>query len=111
MPAIAGAAVKAILREALCAWAQRTRPVAALYVFGSYARGEATETSDLDIALELAPDDREADSELIERAWAWKSELTAETGIRVRDIYLASAPCTADKVLIFRRTPTNSSRA
>jgi predicted nucleotidyltransferase len=77
--------------------------VAALYVFGSHARGEATDDSDLDIALELAPDDGEADSELIEHAQAWKAQLTAETGIRVKDIYLASDHCTAGKVLIFRR--------
>jgi predicted nucleotidyltransferase len=102
--------VKTIPREALCAWAQRTRSIAALYVFGSYARDEATDTSDLDIALELAPDDGKAESELIEHAQTWKVELTVETGIRVKDLYLASDPCTAGKVLIFKRTPRSKLR-
>jgi predicted nucleotidyltransferase len=32
---------------------QRKYPISRLGVFGSYARGEATETSDIDVAVEL----------------------------------------------------------
>jgi uncharacterized protein len=32
---------------------QRKYPVSRLGIFGSYARGEATETSDIDVAVEL----------------------------------------------------------
>jgi predicted nucleotidyltransferase len=85
------------IQEALCAWAERTSSVATLYVFGSYARARATASSDPDIALELAPHDKEADAELIEHADAWKAELTAATGIRVKDIYLDTDPCTEGK--------------
>ena len=105
----AGTAMKMIPREALCAWAERTRSVMTLCVFGSYARGEATDGTDLDIALELVPDDGEVDSELIEHAQDWKAELTAETGVQVRDIYHASDACTAGKVLIFRRSSSTNS--
>ena len=98
--------IKAIPREALCAWAAKTQSVAALYVFGSYARGEATDASDLDIALELAPKDGQALAELIQHAAAWKAELGTATGIRVKDIYLASDSCTTGKLLIFCRSST-----
>ena len=97
--------IKAIPREALCAWAAKTQSVAALYVFGSYARGEATDAS-LDIALELAPKDGQALAELIQHAAAWKAELGTATGIRVKDIYLASDSCTTGKLLIFCRSST-----
>ena len=76
----------AIPHKALCAWAEQKRSVAALYVFGSYAKGSARSTSDLDIALELAPEDGEPLAELIQHAAVWKAELTEATGIRVKDL-------------------------
>ena len=33
---------------------QRKYPVSAIGIFGSYARGEATDTSDIDIAVEIS---------------------------------------------------------
>jgi Nucleotidyltransferase domain len=61
-------------------------------VFGSYARGEARPDSDLDLAFDFIDAD-EALSEMIERAAAWKAELSQLTGIMIKDVYL-----TTDKV-------------
>jgi predicted nucleotidyltransferase/uncharacterized protein YodC (DUF2158 family) len=81
--------------EKLRAWAASKPTVKALYVFGSYARGEALSASDLDIALEFQNVD-EDDAELICNRAAWKAELTQITGITVKDIYhVAAKPVTS----------------
>ena len=79
-----------IPRDALAKWAASKPTIKALYVFGSYARGDARPDSDLDIALEFTGVD-EDDAELIENAAAWKAELTQLTGISVKDIYHRAA--------------------
>ena len=79
-----------IPREALRTWAASKPTIKALYVFGSYARGEAQTDSDLDLAFEFTDVD-EADVELICNATAWKSELTQLTGIMVKDLYHSTA--------------------
>jgi predicted nucleotidyltransferase len=81
-----------IPREALRRWAESKPTIKALFVFGSYARGEAQSNSDLDLAFEFTDVD-EADAELICNAKAWKVELTQLTGITVKDLYHStSAP-------------------
>jgi predicted nucleotidyltransferase len=78
------------IREALERWAASKPTITALYIFGSYARGEATSTSDLDLAFEFTDVD-EPDAELISNATAWKTELTRLTGIAVKDLYHSAA--------------------
>jgi predicted nucleotidyltransferase len=48
-----------IASDILSQWAATKPTIRALYVFGSYARGEATPDSDLDLAVDLAGDDAE----------------------------------------------------
>jgi predicted nucleotidyltransferase len=79
-----------IPREALRRWAASKPTIKALYVFGSYARGEAQPDSDLDLAFNFTNVD-EADAELICNARAWKTELTRLTGITVKDLYHSDA--------------------
>lgn len=82
--------------EALREWAARQPTVRAVYVFGSYATGTATAQSDLDLAFDFidALDAKESLSELIDNAARWKAELSALTGIVVKDLYLSTAPVT-----------------
>lgn len=90
--------------EKLIAWAMTKPTIAELFVFGSYARGEATATSDLDIALTLDPDDGQDLAELIENSSAWEAELSLLTGILVKDIYLSTdKPACGARVLVYRR--------
>jgi hypothetical protein len=93
-----------IPRQILARWAAGKPTIKALYVFGSYARGEARPDSDLDIAFDFTGVD-EDDVELIGNARAWKTELTLLTGIKVENLYPATAaPVTnGPSVLIFRR--------
>ena len=79
-----------IPREYLQRWAASKPTIKAVYVFGSYPRGEAKINSDLDIALEFQNVD-EDDAELICNISAWKAELTQIKGIIVKDIYHARA--------------------
>jgi predicted nucleotidyltransferase len=91
-------------RDTLARWAASKPTIKALYVFGSYARGEAREGSDLDLAFEFTDVDN-ADAELIDNAIVWKSELTRLTGIRVQDLYHHTAkPVTlGQRVCVFSR--------
>lgn len=93
-----------IPREALTSWAAGKPTIKALYVFGSYARGEAQPQSDLDLAFEFTDVD-DADAELIENAQAWKVELTQLTGVEVKDLYhsTATAARSGPALLIFER--------
>jgi predicted nucleotidyltransferase len=79
-----------LLRRALERWAASKPTIKALYIFGSYARGEARPGSDLDLAFEFTAVD-EADAELICNSKAWKTELTCLTGITVKDLYHSTA--------------------
>ena len=49
----AGRVMLEIPRQALGKWAAGKPTIKALYVFGSYARGEARPTSDLDLAIDF----------------------------------------------------------
>ena len=93
-----------IPHDILVTWAASKPTVKALYVFGSYARGEARPESDLDLAFEFAGVDND-DAELIENASAWKAELTELTGIPVRHLYHSTAAPVRNgpSVLVFRR--------
>ena|SRR5258708_40064880 len=81
-----------VMRATLVAWAQRERIVRRAYVFGSRAKGTATPTSDLDLALILDEPHGNALSELIVRRSSWKTELTRALGVPVKDIHLADDP-------------------
>ena len=90
-------------REILAQWAAAQPTVKTLYVFGSYARGDAHAGSDLDLAFDFT-DPTEALSELIENAAAWKAELTQLTGITVKDLYLSTdSPAQGPRLEVFRR--------
>lgn len=91
-----------IPKEVLRDWAASKPTTKALYVFGSYARGEAHFGSDLDLAFEFTDFD-EPDAELICNASAWRQELTQLTGISVESLYHVTAlPVTgSSKVQVF----------
>jgi predicted nucleotidyltransferase len=92
-----------IPRQALVTWAISKPSVKALYVFGSYARGEARHDSDLDLAFEFIDVD-DSLSELITQASAWKDELSQLTGIVVKDLYLTTDKAAGGfKVRVFNR--------
>ncbi len=78
------------LRSKLAKWAASKPTIKGLYVFGSYAKGEARADSDLDLAFEFVDGLDDPLAELIENAAAWKAELTALAGITVKDLYLHS---------------------
>ena len=96
--------VSSQLREALQRWAESKPTIKTLDIFGSYARGEATPCSDLDLASAFTNVD-EPDAELISNAKAWKTELTQLTGIPVNDLYHSTAMPVRDgpKVRVFSR--------
>jgi predicted nucleotidyltransferase len=92
-----------IPREILVRWAASKPTINCLYVFGSYAHGEAGSDSDLDLAFDFINVD-EPLAELIEKAAAWKAELGRLTGIVIKDVYLSTdAVAQGPKVLIFSR--------
>ena len=69
------------------AWAASKPTIKSLYVFGSYARGEQTPASDLDLAFEFVGVD-EPLAELISNATSWKAELSRQ--LVVKDVYLST---------------------
>jgi len=79
-----------IPRNTLATWAASKPTIKALYVFGSYARGEARPDSDLDLAFEFTGVD-EDEAELITNSAPWKAELTRLTGIAIKDVYLRTS--------------------
>jgi predicted nucleotidyltransferase len=84
-------------------WAATKPTIKTLYVFGSYARGEARPSSDLDLAFEFT-DQTEALSELLENAAVWRAELTQSTGMTVKDLYLSTDdPAQGGRVEVFSR--------
>lgn len=74
------------LQVKLAAWALGKPSVIALHIFGSRARGAARPDSDLDLAFDLMPADGEDLAELIQNAAKWKAELSALTGLQVKDL-------------------------
>jgi predicted nucleotidyltransferase len=91
--------MREIPRAALALWAASKPTITALYVFGSYARGEAKPDSDLDLAVEFVGVG-EADAELICNAQAWKAELTRLTGITVKHLYHRTAEPVANGAVV-----------
>lgn len=93
----------AIPRTLLASWAADRPTIKAVYVFGSYARGEATSGSDLDLAFEFMDSD-DGLSELITNARAWKAELSRLTGIIVKDLCLSiDKPAQGIRLKVFSR--------
>jgi predicted nucleotidyltransferase len=76
----------------LAEWAAKQPEIISLFVFGSRARGDARLDSDVDLAFEL-DDTRESQlTVLIVNRARWQRELTALTGLVVRDLYLWDTP-------------------
>ncbi len=76
-------------RNALVAWARSEPLVAAVRVFGSYAKGTARptrdpEASDLDLAVTLAPTEQETDIVWIDNYPRWLAELEAKIDCKVQ---------------------------
>jgi predicted nucleotidyltransferase len=95
--------MRKIPRKVLAEWAASKPAIKALYVFGSYARGEARPDSDLDLAFDFIDMD-EALAELIDNAAAWKAEVRQLTSITVKDVYLSTDKVAqGTRVLIFGR--------
>ena len=90
-----------IPRDIVSQWAAAKPTIRAVYVFGSYARGEATPESDLDLAVDVA----DGDAELICNSRAWRAELAKLTGLEIGPFYHLTATPVASgpKVLVFSR--------
>ncbi|WP_082835873.1 nucleotidyltransferase family protein [Croceicoccus bisphenolivorans] len=66
-------------RNVIRAWADRHEPIQSAYIFGSYAKGSATEGSDLDVAVIIKPmrgDEDELTTWIFERQ-KWAEDLDA----------------------------------
>ena len=95
----------------LVEWMEKTPSVSRGWVFGSRAKDCAQHNSDLDVALELIPEDGEVLAEWIEYSKDWKDELNTCTDIRpVVDLQLSQpmdqvvGPAVSDHgILIFSR--------
>src|SRR5665213_1155205 len=85
---------------ALEKWAALCPSILRLYIFGSWAKGTATERSDLDLAVVLSEAHGNQLSELIVNAAEWKKLLTNALGILVKDIYLADDPASVAYVAV-----------
>jgi len=99
-------------RDAISAWALANQSVAAVYVFGSRARGDNKADSDLDLAILVDAPDGAHLSEFIEHRAEWQRELNARVKNVVVNLGLANqeeaglvAPpaVTRDGILIFER--------
>ena len=64
-------------------WAHFTPTVERVFIFGSYARGNATENSDLNLAIECAQVSGNSLSEIIINRSTWSEELTRAVGVPV----------------------------
>jgi predicted nucleotidyltransferase len=80
------------LDAALAEWAASKPAVLSLSVFGSRARGDARPDSDLDLAFELDDSGESQLTVLIVNREQWQRELSALTGLTVRDLYLLGDP-------------------
>jgi len=78
--------------NALAEWAAKRSEILALFVFGSRARGDARPDSDLDLAFELDESRESQLTVLVVNREQWQRELSALTGLVVRDLYLWGDP-------------------
>jgi len=76
------------LDATLAAWADKHPDILSLFVFGSRARGDARPDSDLDLAIELDESRETPLTVLVVNRAQWQQELSALTGLVVRDLYL-----------------------
>lgn len=88
---------QAAVIEALRQCAQRLKaqqtPVKAVYLFGSFAAGEATPRSDADVAIELG----QTESELRQEVWQAAVTIFLEAPVPVDLFILSSAQLAAGK--------------
>ncbi len=91
------------VKSKLTTWAASKPTVAAVYAFGSRAKGTNRPGSDLDLAFEFVPEIDCALAELIENRACWGSELTTLLGVRVKDLYLLSDESVENPMMIWRR--------
>lgn len=72
--------------EVLKAWAHTNRCIRRVWIFGSRARGEATQTSDLDVAVEIDAVGRDESAQLswMDLSPDWRSELATKLSVRVQ---------------------------
>ena len=94
----------------LRSWAETHPSINRVWAFGSRARGAARSDSELDIAVELTPDDGNPDAEWIEMAACWRRELTALVATPAIDLWsvgpedrIVRSAIKADGVLIYER--------
>ena len=103
------ATLDSTLVSKLAAWAASKPTIQALHIFGSYAKGTATPSSDLDLAFDFIESVDDSLAELIMNANAWKAEVTTLTGIPVKDVYLTNSHVVINSVIVFRRDPNDVS--
>lgn len=91
-------------RHVLIDWARNEPQIRALFVFGNRAKGRATVSSDLDLAVELvAPDDEQLLTFLDQRE-RWRADLQRVTGMRIKNLELRGESATAGSgVEVYRR--------
>jgi len=67
---------------AIARWAERVPEIRRVVLFGSYAKGTATNDSDVDLAIEMS-DDSDARSSFAARFSTWETELFEITRLDV----------------------------
>ena len=71
-------------RETIRQWGEKAQYVRAIRLFGSRARGEATEKNDIDLAVTIGGDDPGTVLGIyFARAQKWQTELTSLLGTKV----------------------------
>ena len=91
-------------RHVLVDWARSEPQIRALFVFGSRAKGRATVSSDLDLAVELTVPEDERLLTFLDNRQRWRADLQRVTGMRVKNLELRGAsPAAGSGIEVYRR--------
>ncbi|WP_143516867.1 nucleotidyltransferase family protein [Pseudooceanicola antarcticus] len=94
-------------------WSEQTSVVTRTWIYGSRARNEARDESDLDIAIELGDDSEIASMHWIDNAEAWREGLRLlldgfaplDLQVALDDDEFVKPGVQRDGILIFQREP------
>lgn len=80
--------------EAIRGWAKHEALISEVYLFGSRAKGTATETSDTDIALRFSVANSAVTGVFMRNGERWQNELKSLTGLDISLCHLAGKDIT-----------------